>query len=616
MINARQYELLKELKKCAHYVPLRHFAEKFACSEKTVSTDIRALNLTLASGDLYTRIETKAGNGVRMIVRDGEGSALESVILLNAGNAMTSFDRFYRGILYLAREKPTSCTSDLLAAHLFTNRRCIQSEVRYWNNILSFFGLAIKSKRGTLRIEGDEYALRTAILYFFYMVTPYYQHRVIEASLSEKAQALSSKIMDIMLTKREISYARNARSAFGFYMDLAAARIACGYRVGPVYEVPFAGGDDVVENIRAAMEESLMCSLPISEARIIVSSQVLGALCDPCALAGELDGETREFAYSLRDVLERQFGTPLDMDMVRSLESLSYQAIQRWKSKFPIGLFNAAPMKRHHVDWLITLEGLLASVPQLARVPLFADDVARIAMLLYPYWDKHRKRTYRVLLVADASFEQAAYGVYCIETGLPFIQVVGVVSGEDLLCEGGVRSSAYEDVDFILAFEPMESALPLCQISHSVGKDDLMHVMEFTLNFEELWRGSPFEVSSRKLSQESIRDTVQAVYWDLRNDGIVKATFEEFAEQFESHCAISTDHMTTALCLKRTATTGLRVYETSELHVVQPVASLSVLYVAERDRTSLSEIVARFNRSIKTSIRGEHAYSIPPSVTH
>lgn len=142
-----------------------------------------------------------------------------------------------------------------------------------------------------------------------------------------------------------------------------------------------------------------------------------------------------------------------------------------------------------------------------------------------------------------------------------------------------------------------------------------MHVMEFALDLEEPWKGSPFEMSSRKLSQESIQDTVQAVYWDLRNDGIVKAPFEEFSRQFESHCAISTDHMTTALCLKRTATTGLRVYETSELHVVQPVASLSVLYVAERDRANLSEIVARFNRSIKTSSQGEHAYSMPPYLT-
>lgn len=612
MINARQYELLKELKKCAHYVPLCHFAEKFACSEKTISTDIRALNLTLASGELCTRIETKAGNGVRMIVCGGEESALESVILLNAGNAMTSFDRFYRGILYLAREKPSSCTPDLLAAHLFTNRRNIQSEVRHWNNVLSFFGLAIKSKKGTLRIEGDEYALRIAILYFFYMVTPYYQHRVIEANLPEKARLLSEEILGIMLAKREVAYAPNAWSAFNFYMDLAAARIARGYRIEPTYELALADEEEAVEDIRTAMQESLMCSLPLSEAKLIVSSQVLGALRDPYALSNNLDTETREFVYGLRDVLERQFDTPLDVDTVRALESLSYQSIQRWKSTFPIGLFNAAPMKRHHVDWLITLEDLLASTPQLARVSLFADDVARMAMLLYPYWDKQRKRTYRALLVADASFEQAAYGVHCIEASLPFVQVVGIVSGADLLCKGGLRPAAYDDIDFALVFEPMESALPLCQISHSIGKEDLLHVMEFALDLEDPWKGSPFEMSSRKLSQESIRDTVQAVYWDLRNDGIVKATFEEFARQFESHCAISTDHMTTALCLKRTATTGLRIYETSELHVVQPVASLSVLYVAERDRANLSEIVARFNRSIKTSSQREHAYSIPP----
>lgn len=611
MINARQYSLLKELKEHPHFVSLKGYADIFSCSEKTISTDIKALNLVLASCGLKTRIETKRGSGARMVVLKGEDAALENAMLLNAGSAMTSYDRFYRGVLYLAMDMSVTCTVDELAAHLFTNRRRTQAEIRHWNHVLAFFGLAIKSRKRVLRLEGDEFALRTAILYFFYMVTPHYQHSVIERNLAEDTAVLSEQLLEIMEADRGVSYTRNARGAVRFYVDLAAARIRNGHQITEGSGASIACSSDSVERMRAVMERVLGVSVGIAEVSTIASSPVLGAMRDPRALTSYIDDDAKAFAYHLRDAMETRFGDSMDIEMVRSLESLVYQAEKRFQNGFPISLVSATPMKQRCLDWFITLEEIIRSVPRLSRTPLFSDDLARIATLLYPYWNKSRMKTYRAVLVADAGFEQASYGIHRIETALPFLEVVDVVSGEDV----GSLDPVGSGIDFAIGFEPLESAIPVCRVSYSVDEADLMRLMKFALEIEEPWRGRPFETSFRTLGHESIRDIVQAVYWDLGNDGILKAPFEEFSDQFASHCAIATEHATTALCLSRISMTGMRIYETPSLHVVQPVKSLSVLFIAERDRPYLSEIVARFNKVIEPRVRGERSYSMPPDLS-
>ncbi len=613
MINARQYELLKELKRFPHYVLLRHFAESLSCSEKTISSDIKALNVVLASNGLETRIETKPGSGVRLIVRAGEESSFETVMLLNAGSAMTSFDRFYRGILFLVLEKTASRTLDALAAHLFTNRRRVQLDIRHWNSVLAFFSLAIKGRKGSLFIEGDEYALRTAIMYFFYMVTPHYQQHVIEPSLSESTQGLARKLVDIMCLGQGTSYARNGQHAVLFYVKLAMARIRNDHQLPFDLEVDANCDEKTVKELHHAMERGLNCPVSMAEAKVIASSQVLGAMRDPQVLASFVDDETKVFVHTLRGAIERRYGAPIDIDTVKALESLSYQSVWRMRNKLPVSLFNATPMKQRNLDWLMTLERILHSDVQLARVSLFADDVARMAMLLYPYWSQGRRRVYRVALFADASFEQAEYGVHCIEVGLPFIQVVKVISGVDIaLAEECAQSEG--DIDFIIGFGPLETSLPFCQISSSIVEDDLMCLMKFALELEDLPGDKPFDVSSGTLNQESVQEIVQAVYWDLCNDGIIKAPFEEFSEQFSAHCAISTKHMTTALCVARTPVTGMRVYSTPALYVIQPVLSLAVLYIAEKDIDNIGDIVRHFNKYINRETRGEHTYSMPPQL--
>ncbi|MEG0505456.1 MAG: hypothetical protein RR547_12475, partial [Raoultibacter sp.] len=390
-------------------------------------------------------------------------------------------------------------------------------------------------------------------------------------------------------------------------------RIQNGHQLPPDSEFAADCDFEIAKELQSAMERKLGNSINLAEAQVITASQVFSATRDPKTLSRFIDEETKTFVHVLRDAIERRYGNPMDVDMVVALESLSYQAIRRRRSKFPISLFNATPMKQRNLDWLMTLEDILHSNPQLARVPLFADDVARIAMLLYPYWSGGRGRTYQVVLVADASFEQAVYGVHCIEASIPFVHVVEVISGADItLLEKRVQEEG--GVDFIIGFNPLESLLPVCQISSSIDEADLMRLVKFALELKEPWHGKPFEVSSRTLNQEFVQDIVQAVYWDLHNDGIVKTSLEDFSEQFSAHCAISTEHMTTALCLKKTSTTGMRVYDTPAFHMIQPLLSVTVLYIAEKDISSMSEIVRHFNTFISRKTQGEHTYSMPPKL--
>lgn len=576
---------------------------------------MKAINLELATEGLSTRIETKPGSGIHLAIREGEAPRLDDMMLLGAGSAISSFGSFYRGVLYLATERPSNCTLDALSSHLFMNRRRAQTEIRHWNDVLCMFGVSIKSRKGLLALEGNEFGIRIAILFYFYMITPHYQHRFIEAEIAPEMKALGDDVLRVIRKHSGASLSGNSRDALCFYLSIMAKRIENGRFIRRDDAVEAEFPDALVEEMRACLSNALGVDAGLPESRVLCATYFIGTVTGSDSLEMNVDAEAKSFSQNLRDALERRFGQPLSIDLTKSLEFLSFQAFQRARNGTPNAIFDATPMKRCHLDWFIVFEGIVRNVCGDRPTSLLSDDVARLAMLTYPYWRSCSKRVFRAALVASASFEQAKYCTYCIESGMPSISIASVIASKDADLIESELAQVQPPVDFAITLNPGELSVPTCQLSYSIDERDIVRLTEFVFEMEREWRGKPLEVSARSLSQASAREISEAAFWDLRNEGIVRSEFGEFNDQFCSHCAISTGLATTAICLKQTRVTGIRVYSTPNLHVIQPVRTLAVLLVAERDMEGLGEIVSYFNHFIGQTAPREHSYSMPPDLS-
>ena len=617
-MNKRQHDLLEELMMHHHYVLLNVYAQKFSCSTKTISNDIKYLNTVLKQHELESYIETKKGSGVCIRLVAAEVSKINGLVLIETGAAMTSFERFYQGLLTIAMY-PQYSDEVSLAGRLFTNRRQLLDDIRRWKAMLRPFGLSIVRRQGVFTLVGDEWAMRAAIIYYFYLLAPYYQRKFVEAELSEQAHVLTDQIIDLVASVHTSKFSVNARGALLFYLSFVLKRVSLGHQLPADFDTTLAV--EVSQTNLNALLENLErvvgAHVEPAEARALLAFYPMGAMQEYDALIDLVDTPSKMFARALRDKLESTFCIPMQLDMVRNLEYLCYQSLQRAQNKFPVALLNASPMKRNHLDWFLFLEQLVAQDDYLSHVVIFPDDFTRIAMLLYPYYKQVTEHKKVVYLVSDSSFEVGLYAQSCLEQEIPAISIARRLSRTDLsaLTKDEIEQAG---IDFLIAFEPVKTTLPVCQISHSIDEEDIARVAYFALGFDEGVQKAEklidCDCSDRTLYSERLIELSEAIYWDLFGSHDVKLSHDEYEKQLYAHSVVSTEFASSAVISSHGGKTGIHVYHTPKLTAIQPIMTVAILTVASSDLPRLPQITQYFNAQIKQYCTGDRSYTLSPAI--
>ena len=165
-MNVRQSTLLRSLLDIEHFTPVAEFARMLGCSEKTVRTDVQAVNEHLERGGFASRVGSKRGNGIRMVLVHREKGRIEALVADTSIESRPRLERFLHGVL-LVTCSPRSYTVDSLARALFTNKQQLQHDMKWWALLMKPFELSMK-RQGSLAIEGSEVALRFFIIYSFF----------------------------------------------------------------------------------------------------------------------------------------------------------------------------------------------------------------------------------------------------------------------------------------------------------------------------------------------------------------------------------------------------------------------------------------------------------------
>lgn len=611
MINARQKKLLKALQASDQLTPISDYAQFLSCSPKTVFNDIKALSAELEENCPTSRIITKRGAGVRLILDPNDENAFERLMLLNAGSDMTSLERFYRGIYLIATHEHEQLTTGELARALFTNKAQIQLEIRRWNEMLSFFDIVIRSRKGSIHLVGSELSIRAAIIFYFYQTTPYFQTQVVERTLAKDTRVFSDEILGIIEQSDQTPYSSIARRATMFYIDLALSRMRRGRFASQTFCDLVEEDRTITERIRAVLEKGLGKTVPEAEVRLVMESRLLSGLRHSEPLGGVDSSEAGALARDLRNEVETLFDQTLERHTAQALETLVLQAFIRGRGKFPVSLFSATPMKRCQLGHTIILERIISRLPRFKEHPLFADDLSRIAMLLLPFMSARTTSRQRAIIVSNASFEVAYYARHCISSAFPNLEITAVASSDEVLETIASQGSSSPIADMAIAFDPLDLPLPTCRISPAIDGRDVLHLHEFLLNLSREWRRGPFETSTRTIQETTIEDVTQAAYWSLKTDGLIQGAPEAFRTQFLGHAAISSDGMTTAICADNSSFTGMRIFETPYFYAVQPVRKIYALVIAPEDIPHINEIVEHFNSIAGSSLSNEQSYGFP-----
>ena len=226
-MNVRQSTLLRSLLDIEHFTPVAEFARMLGCSEKTVRTDVQAVNEHLERGGFASRVGSKRGNGIRMVLVHREKGRIEALVADTSIESRPRLERFLHGVL-LVTCSPRSYTVDSLARALFTNKQQLQHDMKWWALLMKPFELSMK-RQGSLAIEGSEVALRFFIIYSFFKLDARMVKNYIDPMFAREDTLFLDRIADEAERELGMLLAKNSRQQTSFYLKVMCARLRLGH---------------------------------------------------------------------------------------------------------------------------------------------------------------------------------------------------------------------------------------------------------------------------------------------------------------------------------------------------------------------------------------------------
>lgn len=96
-MNIRQNSLLKLLVPTDYFKLIREYCQALHCSEKTIRTDIKAINSFLDERGFQTKVVSVQGRGIKIQLVPQEEEYLRYLLDAQHLDTLPDWERFYRG---------------------------------------------------------------------------------------------------------------------------------------------------------------------------------------------------------------------------------------------------------------------------------------------------------------------------------------------------------------------------------------------------------------------------------------------------------------------------------------------------------------------------------------
>lgn len=605
-MNARQGSLLRALLNEAEYKTCAWYAHLLGCSEKTVRTDVKAIDGFLRHEGFSSRVSRRRGSGLRLVLAAHEANRLSRLLDESEAAMHPRFERLCRELVVLTCA-PGPHTVESLTRAVFTNKQQMQTDLHWWQRVLVGRGLAVRTGR---RIEfvGAEWTQRGFLMSVLFSFPPQAVRRRIEPLLLDAASGCDQRFFDRCIEEIQdnlgFPLSSNARWQLGVYLRIMVARIQMGHVIA---DRPPAGE---LSGFFACLGNRLSrhFGIAVNEAEMGLLQDMVN--CCTWQWSAELveryepNDRARAMADDIAAACEAAFGEPVPASLIRPLGILVESGLTRRACGLVVQNPNELAVKYDSMDGMCLLSSVLCEVPALVEARLHTSDYTRLVLVLVEYLERVGSlRHYRVGLVVNSGIDLALWGRYRIEKLSSRVQVVDVIAENEVLSACARPSSPLLDrFDFLVSFEPLAVDFPSVTISSLVDERDLERIVEAI----PLWhRGREVQVPC-----ERVRLTVPAapsallpaVHRDLVASGAVSFGLERFRWLVRTLGFIRERSLALAWCGEGVERTAVHLYnlDGGPQLAGKRCAQVALLLVRADDRGDLTPLTERFKRLLES----------------
>ena len=488
-MNSRQGALLRALLEASDHRTSADYARRLGCSDRTIRTDVKALNAFFEHEGFATRVGRQRGAGLRLSLVPDEENRLVRLLEESETEMHPRYERLCQEMIALTCH-PGPHTAESLARRMFRNKQQIQSDLRWWQGMLEVSGLVAVRRapdhgRGPrIRPSGASscpccsrfpppQCAGASCRRCSGRSTPY-DRQFLERCIAEMQRDLG------------FEFSSNAQWQFGVYLCIMVTRIRLGYGL-----TSWRGADGATPffaYLKKRLERHF--SLAVSDAEMGLLRDMAHCCTWQWSLAAMEAYEPGERARAVTDdiasALENAFGLPLPEDLRKPLAILFESGLARRTCRLVAPNPNEEAVKYETMDGACLLASVLCEVPSLVEADLFSPDYARIALVLLDYLDQAGAlRCYRVGLVVNCGIDLALWGAHRIEKLTSRLKVTDVLTENEVLAAvARPNSTLLERFDFLVSFEPLDVDFPSVTVSPGVSRSDVDHIIASV----PLWR--------------------------------------------------------------------------------------------------------------------------------
>ena len=230
-MNSRQGALLRALLEASDYRTSADYARRFGCSDRTIRTDVKALNSFFEHEGLATRVGRQRGAGLRLALAPGEENRLVRLLEESETEMHPRYERLCQEMIALTCY-PGPHTADSLARRMFRNKQQIQSDLRWWQGILKVSGLTLSVGR-QITVEGPEWTVRGFVMSMLFSFSSAAVRRRILPSLFGSIEPYDRQFLERCIAEMQrdlgFEFSSNAQWQFGVYLCIMVTRLRLGH---------------------------------------------------------------------------------------------------------------------------------------------------------------------------------------------------------------------------------------------------------------------------------------------------------------------------------------------------------------------------------------------------
>lgn len=230
-MNSRQGALLRALLEASDYRTSADYARRLGCSDRTIRTDVKALNAFFEHEGFATRVGRQRGAGLRLSLVPDEENRLVRLLEESETEMHPRYERLCQEMIALTCH-PGPHTAESLARRMFRNKQQIQSDLRWWQGMLEVSGLSLSVGR-QITVEGPEWTIRGFVMSMLFSFSTAAVRRRILPSLFGTIDPYDRQFLERCIAEMQrdlgFEFSSNAQWQFGVYLCIMVTRIRLGY---------------------------------------------------------------------------------------------------------------------------------------------------------------------------------------------------------------------------------------------------------------------------------------------------------------------------------------------------------------------------------------------------